>query len=188
MLVTYPLPLSVKYADKRTTDREQCVSDMIIPNEIAHMVTHETRNHRTYISTPSPPQHDYTTIKNCLHRVANEETNNIAILSSNLHQIKSSVVFRKFQIRDKEARGEVRSVSLMMVLSDRFAATKYVPYLQTMFNEIIRTLYDKSSTIFESESRTLVRMPDGRRPLRSLSNLLQFSDLHTFIHQKYVNM
>lgn len=112
------------------------------------------------------------------------EANHITIMSNNLHQIKSTAIFRRFQIKDREARGEIRKAFLMMVLSDRFAAVEYVPYLQTMFGDIIKVLSEKSRTVYDSEAAS-VRQTDSLRPLRSLGVLLKFPDIHTFLHQRY---
>ena len=175
----------MQYNDQRQAEPEFCTADEIFPSSVSHIVTHETKNHRTYVSTPSPPQKDYSTIKDSLYRADYEsaEANNIVYLSSNRHQVKASVVFRRFQIKDREARGETRRALVMMILSDRFAALEYISYLQPMFEDIIRVLCDKSKAIYDSESQT-VRQADGLRPLRSLGTLLKFNDLHTFLHQK----
>ena len=170
-------------------DLDVCPSDQIFPSSVSHYVSHEIKNHRTYISTPSPPQKDFSAIENCLTRFSNEnsEASNIKVLSNNTNQIKSSVIFRDFQIKDREARGDIRRAGLMMVLSDRFAVLEYVPYLKDMFGEIIKTLCDKSNSVYESEYQT-VQKTDVLRPLRSLGVLLKFTDLSKFLHQKYITI
>ena len=170
---------------RASADLEVCPSDQIFPSSVAHYVSHGSKTHRTFISTPSPPQKDYSAIKNCLYRASNEnsEASNILVLSNNTNQMKSSVIFRRFQIKDREARGETRKAWLMMVLSDRFAVLEYVPYLKDMFGEIIKTFCEKSKDVYDSESQT-VRQADGLRPLRSLGVLLKFAELPEYLHKK----
>lgn len=176
----------MRVCEKGIKDVDECCR--IIPNNMKYVVSHETQNHRTYVSTSTPPlKKDYSIVRDALLRSNNEHcaASDIVLLSNNKGYTRSTVVTRFFQIKDIESRGQVRNCLLMMVLSERFAAIDHIPDLHDKFGDIIKVLVEKSEAAFEidmNERKFDIFKP--RTEKRAPSELLKFDNLHNFLHER----
>ena len=176
--------------------KEECCR--VLPPEVPCIVTHETRNHRTYVSTnvPALDRLDYATVMDGLKRTNNAhcKAGDIVMLSNNnavgtnysrgdrSKDIHSTVISKVFLLTDVKARGRIRKAFLLMVLSDRFTALQNIQFLQEHFVNIIQNLLSRAQ-----QSETDCSWPTGgpsHGPLRSLGKLLQFDNFGQYLHNQ----
>ena len=106
----------------------------------------------------------------------------------------SDLKTNNFQLKDINSRGEMRKFCIVLILGDRLEAVSHMLDAEKAMKDIAKHLTEKATFSYEKDVKnpamnnsryhSRVYIPDTN--LRSLKQLLDFGDIHNFLHTKWV--
>jgi len=172
---------------------ESCQMCTILPGDQKCILTHELSTHRSYVSTASPSilASFQVVRKACLRSLSQEHMINEGMLL--FSQDEFAVITYIFQLKDINSRGEMRKFCIVLILGDRLEAVSHMLDAEKAMKDIAKHLTEKATLSYEkdvknpamnnSRCHSRVYIPDTN--LRSLKQLLEFGDVHNFLHSKF---